>query len=50
MRLNEFAGVPVEHTARAVGLRKVRKNGRVYWMPVSRDPQKINQPINRSQP
>lgn len=45
MRLREFAGIPIEHTAKAYGLKKVTEKGKTYYKPVRKDPQKLNEPL-----
>jgi hypothetical protein len=33
-------GIPMPHTAKALGLKKVKKNGRIYYEPISLDPRR----------
>ena len=40
MKISEIIGVPMHHTAKAMGLKKVRKGGRTYYQPINKDPRR----------
>ena len=40
MQIAEIIGVPMHHTAKALGLKKVRKGGRTYYEPINKDPRR----------
>ena len=40
MKLSEIIGVPMHHTAKAMGLKRVRKGGRTYYQPINKDPRR----------
>ena len=40
MKIAEIIGVPMHHTAKALGLKKVRKGGRTYYEPINKDPRR----------
>jgi len=37
MKLFELIGKPMPHTAKPLGLKKVRKNGKIYYEPINKD-------------
>jgi hypothetical protein len=42
MRLKEFWGIPIDGTEKAVGLKKVKRNGKVYYVQAHNNPRKYN--------
>ena len=40
MKISEIIGVPMHHTAKAMGLKKVRKGGKTYYQPINKDPRR----------
>ena len=40
MKISEIIGVPMHHTAKAMGLKRVRKGGRTYYQPINKDPRR----------
>ena len=40
MKISEIIGVPMYHTAKAMGLKRVRKGGRTYYQPINKDPRR----------
>ena len=40
MKIAEIIGVPMHHTSKALGLKKVRKGGRTYYQPINKDPRR----------
>ena len=42
MRLREFWGIPIDGTEKAVGLKKVKRNGKIFYAPAHNNPRKYN--------
>jgi hypothetical protein len=42
MRLREFWGIPIDGTEKAVGLKKVKRNGKTFYAPAHNNPRKYN--------
>tara|TARA_B100001063_G_C16450145_1_gene397885 strand:- start:73 stop:393 length:321 start_codon:yes stop_codon:yes gene_type:complete len=40
MKLFELIGKPMPHTAKPLGLKKVRKDGKIYYQSISKDPRR----------
>ena len=40
MKISEIIGVPMHHTAKAMGLKRVRKGGRTDYQPINKDPRR----------
>ena len=40
MKISEIIGVPMHHTAKAMGIKRVRKGGRTYYQPINKDPRR----------
>ena len=40
MKLFELIGKPMPHTAKPLGLKKVRKDGNIYYQPINKDPRR----------
>ena len=40
MKILEILGVPIPHTAKAMGLKKVKKAGKVFYIPTNADPRR----------
>ena len=36
----ELIGIPMAHTAKPLGLKKVKKNGKIYYAPINKDPRR----------
>ena len=40
MKIIEVLGIPMPHTAKAMGLKKIKKGGKIFYMPTTTDPRR----------
>ncbi len=40
MKIIEVLGVPMPHTAKAMGLKQIKKGGKIFYIPITTDPRR----------
>ena len=40
MKIFEIIGIPMDYTAKPLGLKKVTKGGKTYYEPINKDPRR----------
>ena len=40
MKIEEIIGIPMHHTAKPLGLKRVRKGGKIFYEPINKDPRR----------